>query len=58
MTDRQHPLWLALYAAAWFHAPTLRVGTVTDLERAEIAANHADRALTALLELRPEVVDG
>ena len=57
MTDRELTLWSAVYASAWFHAPVLRLGHVTDEERAAVAAEAADRALAALRGVRPEVLD-
>jgi hypothetical protein len=56
MTDREFTLWSAVYASAWFHASVLRLGHVTDEERAAVAAEAADRALAALRGVRPEAV--
>ena len=58
MTDREFTLWSAVYASAWFHAPVLRLGHVTDEERAAVAAEVADRALAVLVRYRGEVLDG
>lgn len=57
MTDRELALWSAVYANAWFNAPVLRLGHVTDEERAAVAAEAADRALAALRGVRPEVLE-
>lgn len=58
LTASDLAIWSALYAAAWFETPTMPVcGTVSDAARALIAATHADRALAALRQVRPEVVE-
>ena len=57
MTSREFTLWSAVYASAWFQAPVLRLGHVTDEERAAMAAEAADRALAALRGVRPEVAE-
>lgn len=57
MIDREHVLWSALYAAAWFQSAGLGPGVMYDEERAKLAALRADRALEALKLVRPEAVE-
>lgn len=57
MIDREHMLWSALYAAAWFQSVGLGPGVLYDEERARFASRVADRALAALREVRPEAVE-
>lgn len=57
MTDREHVLWSALYAAAWFQSAGLGPGVMYDEERARFASRVADRALAALKEVRPEAAE-
>lgn len=56
MTARDLATWHAVYAVAWFQAPSFEHygGALPDRERAQLAATHADRAVAALQQVRPE----